>query len=38
MKKYPDNLKLRAIGISSNEKYVAVGAKDGTVRIFKFNP
>lgn len=37
-KKYPDDLRLRSIALSPNGKYVAVGAFDGLLRIFKFDP
>lgn len=36
--KYPDDLRLRSIALSPNGKYIAVGAYDGTLRIFKFDP
>ncbi len=36
-KKYPDNFRLRAIAVSPNHKYVAVGAFDGTLRVYKLN-
>lgn len=33
-KKYPENLRLRAIAVSPNNKFVAVGAFDGTLRVY----
>lgn len=31
-------MRLRSIAVSPNNKYLAVGAYDGTLRIFTFNP
>lgn len=35
---YPDSIKLRSVQVSPNNQFVAVGSKDGTVRIFSFDP
>ena len=36
-KKYPDDLRLRSIAVSPNREFIAVGAFDGTLRIFKLD-